>query len=104
MAFSRNAPAGLISKQFQRIVTNSTATLLNTTAQVGTTLLVSVETQSIRVTMDGSTLPTANTGILLLAANSPYWFEGIDVSKFKLARATSGAIVNVQSFGRVGDK
>lgn len=104
MAFSRNAPAGLISKAFQRLVLNSTATALNTTAQVGTTVLLSVETQSIRVTLDGSTTPTANTGVLLTAANSPYWFEGIAVPNLKIARATAGAIVNAQSFGRVGDK
>jgi hypothetical protein len=105
MAFSRNAPAGLISKAFQRIVTNSTATVntLSSTAQVGTVLVFSVETQSIRATFDGSP-PTANTGVLFTAANSPYQFEGLNLANFKFVRATNGAIVNVQSFGRVGDK
>ena len=62
MSFSRNAPAGMISKGFQRIVTNSTATSLNTTCIGGTTFWMTVETQSVRVTLDGSTTPTANTG------------------------------------------
>jgi hypothetical protein len=104
MAFSRNAPAGLISKQFQRIVLTSTATLLNSTAQVGTTVLLGVEAQNVRITLDGSTTPTANTGVLLIPGNAPYLLEGIDVTKLKIARATAGAIVNAQSFGRVGDK
>jgi len=104
MAFSRNAPAGLISKAFQRIALNSTATALNSTAQVGTTVLVSVEAQNVRVTLDGSTTPTANTGILLIPGNSPYWFDGVDASKMSFARATSGAIIQVQSYKRVGDK
>lgn len=105
MAFSRNAPAGLLSKGVQRIVTNSTATLLNSTCGAGTAFLISVETQSVRVWFDGST-PTANTGVLLTAANSPYFFEGIAdaATKMKFARATAGAILNVQSWGRVSDK
>ena len=103
MAFSRNAPAGLISKTFQRIVTNSTATALNTTAQVATALYLSVETQNVRITFDAST-PTANTGVLFLATNSPYYLEGVKCADVRIARATAGAIVNVAAFGRVGDK
>ncbi len=104
MAFSRNAPAGLVSKGFQRIVTNSTATTLNSTCLGATTVWLSVETQSVRVTLDGSTTPTANTGVLLLAANSPYWLEGIVTSNLKIARATAGAIVQVMAFKRVGEQ
>jgi hypothetical protein len=100
MASRRTQPAGLISLAFQKITTNSTATLLNSTAQAGSTFLLSVETQSIRVTFDGSTTPAASTGVLLTAANSPYYFEGIDGTKLKLARATAGAIVNVQAWRR----
>jgi len=96
----RNLPSGMVSVGFQRIVTNSTATLLNSTCQTGSTFLISVETQSIRVIFDGSTNPTANTGILLLAANSPIYLEGIDGTKPKIARVTAGAIVNVQAWRR----
>ena len=104
MAFSRNVPAGLISKGFQKITTNSTATALNSTCQVGTAFIVSVETQSVRVVFDGST-PAASTGILLTAANSPYLFDGIaNPANMKFARVTAGAIVQVQAFGRPGDK
>ena len=103
MSFSRNAPAGLIGKTFQRIVTNSTATLLNSTAQVGTTFWLGVETQNVRITLDGATTPTANTGILLTAGDV-YDLEGIAGSQLKIARVVDGAIVQVQAFKRVGDK
>lgn len=94
----RTYHANLTSLYFQRLVTNSTAVSINSTSQSkGIALLMSVETQSIRATFDGST-PTANTGILLTAANSPYYYEGIDGSKLKIARATAGAIVNLQTF------
>ena len=105
MAFSRNVPAGLINGGFQRIVINSTATALNSTCQVGTSFIVSVETQSVRATFDGTTTPTANTGILLTAANSPFFLDGIGVpASMKFARVTAGAILNVQAFKRPGDK
>lgn len=96
----RNIPAALINSGFQKIATNSTATLLNSTCQLGSAFLLSVETQSIRVVFDGSTTPAASTGVLLTAANSPYFFDGIDGTKLKLARAVAGAIVNVQAWKR----
>lgn len=93
--------AGLVSTSFQKITMNSTATLLNSTGQTGNTFLVSVETQSVRVVFDGSTTPAASTGVLLTAANSPYFFEGIDGTKMKFARAAAGTVLNVQSWRRV---
>lgn len=96
---SRTVPAGLINSGFQKITTNSTATGLNTTCSAGQALWLSVETQSIRVTFDGST-PAASTGVLLTAANSPYFLDAVDASTLKIARATAGAIVNVQAFKR----
>lgn len=95
----RNTPAGLIYQGFQRIATNSTATGLNSTVAAGQTFLISVEAQSVRLRFD-STSPTANTGILLLAANSPHWLDGVKGSTVKIARAAAGAIVNVQSWIR----
>jgi hypothetical protein len=100
MGAKRTQPAGLINSGFQKITTNSTATLLNSTCQLGSAFLMSVETQSIRVVFDGSTTPAASTGVLLTAANSPYYFEGVDGTKLKLARAVAGAIVNVQAWRR----
>jgi len=96
---SRVTPAGLIHAGFQRIATNSTATGLNTTCALAQALWLSVETQSVRVRFD-STAPTANTGILFTAANSPYFFESIDGSTLKIARAAAGAIVNVEALKR----
>ena len=97
----RNIPAGMISVGFQKITMNSTSTFLNSTCQTGSAFLISVEAQSVRVTFDGSTNPAATTGVLLLAANSPIFLEGIDGTKPKFARAAAGAILNVQAWRRV---
>ena len=96
---SRDVPAGLISAGFQKITTNSTATALNSTCSLGQALLISVETQNARITFDGST-PAASTGVLLTTTNSPYYFDAVDASTVKIARATAGAIVQVQAFKR----
>lgn len=96
---SRTVPSGLISVGFQKITTNSTATALNTTCSAGQALLLSVEAQNARITFDGST-PAASTGVLLTPSNSPYWFEAVDASTLKIARATAGTIVQVQAFKR----
>lgn len=96
---SRFVPAGLTNAGFQKITTNSTATGLNSTCANGQALWLSVETQSVRVTFDGST-PAASTGVLLTAANSPYFLDAVDGSLIKIARAAAGAIVNVQAFKR----
>lgn len=96
----RVIPAGLISVAFQRIATNSTATLLNTTAQTATAFLISSEAKGARITFDGSTLPTANTGVLLTTTSGVLYLEGIDGTKIKFARAAAGTILNVQAFRR----
>lgn len=93
----RNIPAGLVNVGFQRIATNSTATTLNTTVGAGSIFLISTEAQGARLTFDGTT-PTANTGVLIIAANSPVWLEGVPGSALKIARAAAGAILNVQAF------
>lgn len=93
----RNIPAGLVSAGFQRIATNSTATALNTTCAAGSAFLISTEAQGARLTFDGST-PTANTGVLIIAANSPVFIEGVPGSLMKISRAAAGAILNVQAF------
>jgi hypothetical protein len=95
----RVIPAALISVGFQKITTNSTATGLNTTCAAGTAFLISTETQGVRLTFDGST-PAATTGVLLIAAHSPLFLEGVPGSALKIARAASGAIVNVQAWRR----
>ena len=98
----RNIPAGLLSAGFQKITTNSTAVGLNTTTILGNTFWISVETQNARITFDGST-PAASTGVLLLTTNSPYFIEGVKGSQIKIARATSGTIVQVQAFKHTGE-
>ena len=94
---SRTVPLGLVSQGFQKITSNSTATTLNSTCIQGTHALISVETQSARIVFDGST-PAASTGILLTAANSPYFFENVPLSGLRCARVAAGSIVIVQPF------
>jgi len=98
----RNIPAGLSSLGYQKITTNSTATTLNTTCIAGNTFLISVETQSARLTFDGTT-PAASTGILLLAANSPYWFSGIKGSAIKIKGAAVGSVLQIQAWKNIGE-
>jgi len=98
----RNIPAGLISLGYQKITTNSTATTLNSTCSPGNTFLISVETQSLRLTFDGTT-PAASTGVLLLAANSPYWFHGVKGADIKIKGAAVGSVVQVQAWKHRGE-
>lgn len=98
----RNIPAGLVSLGYQKITTNSTAGTLNSTCIVGNTFLISVETQSARLTFDGTT-PAASTGILLLATNSPYWFRGVKGSAIKIKGAVVGSVLQVQAWKHLGE-
>lgn len=98
----RNIPAGITALGSEKITTNSTVKTLNTTNIVGNVFLISVETQSARLRFDGGN-PAASTGVLLLAANSPYWFKGIKGSQIKITGAASGSILNVAAFKHVGE-
>lgn len=98
----RTIPHGLTSVGFQRIATNSTATTLNSTVGAGSTFLISTEAQGARLTFDGST-PTANTGVLIIAANSPVFIQGVKGTTLKIARAAAGAILNIQGWKNVGE-
>jgi hypothetical protein len=98
----RNIPAALTALGHEKITTNSTVKTLNTTTIAGSTFLVSVETQSARLRFDGGT-PAATTGVLLLAANSPYWFKGIRGSQIKITGAVSGSILNIAAFKHTGE-
>lgn len=98
----RNISRGLSSLGYQKITTNSTAATLNTTCIAGNVFIISVETQSARLTFDGTT-PAASTGILLLAANSPYWFDGVKGTNIKIKGAAIGSILQVQAWKNVGE-
>jgi len=97
-----NVPAGVTSVGYQKITTNSTATTLNSTCGAASTFLISVETQSARLTFDGTT-PAASTGILLLAANSPYWFRGIKGTDIKIKGAAVGSVLQIQAWKNRGE-
>lgn len=98
----RNITAGLVSVGYQKITTNSTATTLNSTCSAGNVFLLSVETQSARLTFDGTT-PAASTGVLLLASNSQYWFDGIKGADIKIKGAAVGSVLQVQAWKHRGE-
>jgi hypothetical protein len=98
----RNIPAGLTPLGHEKITTNSTVKTLNSTNIVGNAFWISVETQSARLRFDAGT-PAASTGVLLLAANSPYFFEGVKGSNIKITGAVSGSILNVAAFKHTGE-
>jgi len=98
----RNIPAGLTPLGYQKITTNSTVASLNSTCINGHSFLISVETQSARIRLDAGA-PAASTGVLLLAANSPYWFEGVKGSDIKLIGAAAGSVLSVMAWKYKGE-
>jgi len=98
----RNIPAGMTPLGYEKITTNSTVKTLNTTCIAGHAFLISVETQSARIRLDAGA-PAVSTGVLLLAANSPYWFEGVKGSDIKITGAASGSVLNVMAWKYKGE-
>jgi hypothetical protein len=96
----RIVPAGLIPTSFQvSTLSNSTAVAVNSTVRaVSNVLLISVETNNARFRCD-STAPTLTTGVLMLATNSPYLFEGYTGSaNWKFQRSTGSCKLSIQGF------
>jgi hypothetical protein len=48
-------------------------------------------------------VPAATTGVLIIAANSPVFLDGVPGSLLKVSRAAAGAILNVQAFKHKGE-
>lgn len=97
MASNRVGIPGLKNSGFQKITLNTTATTFNSTVKKAHVLDISVETQNVRYTMDGTT-PTASTGVLIVAGTI-LRFEGYNgTSLLKFARVASGAVMNVQGY------
>lgn len=99
MGRQRFGLAGLIPVHHETPDVSSAVSLSSTARSAGAQVLhISVETQSVRYRADG-TAPTANTGVILTAANSPYWFHGFNgTSALKFIEATGGAVVNIASY------
>lgn len=97
----RNTPAGMVSLGFQTIsLANSTALGLNTTCIGGKFFHLSVETNSCRLRTDG-TVPTLNTGVLLLAGE--HWLLDIPGSTLKFQRQTGTSKVSIESYKYKGE-
>lgn len=99
MGRNRIGLAGLIPVHHEEPDVSSAVSLSSTARSGGAQVLhISVETQSIRYRADG-TAPTANTGVLLTAANSPYWFHGYNgTSDLKFIEVTGGSVVEISSY------
>ena len=73
----------------QNTISSAAEPVLNWTLNSGTThVLVQVNDAAIRVTMDGTTDPTASLGYRMPAGSSVYWTREM-VSKVKAIRETS---------------
>lgn len=98
----RNIPAGLTVLGFQTIsLANSTALGLNSTCLPGHSFIISVETKSVRVRLDG-TNPALTTGVLLNTTASPYFLD-VAGSTLKFQRTTGTAKVSVIARKYVGE-
>ena len=56
--------------------------------------LLTVETQDVRMTDDGSTTPTLTVGLLLRTTDGPLWYAG-NLGKVNLFNAVAGGLVKV---------
>jgi hypothetical protein len=97
MARKRVALGGLIPVEFEALDPSSAVGLNSTSRASGQVLHISVATQSVRYRADGAD-PTANTGVLLTAANSPYWFHGYNGTSIKFIEDTGGAELQVMVY------
>lgn len=105
MAPRRTVPGLLRPVAFQTAsLSNSTAVAVNSTvrAALPSMLLLSVETNSVRLRADG-TAPTLNTGVLFTAANSPYWLPFDRTSQMKFQRLTGTCKISLMAFKNQGD-
>lgn len=100
---SRTVPSGLVCIGHQRIVTNSTATALNTTCSPGQAFLFSVDhttsNKHIHIRFD-AVAPTTNTGICITSQLPPTFFEAVEGNKIRILGADVGTITNVAAFIR----
>ena len=102
MARQRVAMSALIPVGLQTMsLANSTAIAINTTCRAASTLVFSVETNSVRMSAS-ATAPTLNTGVLF-AAGGPYVLDGYNgTSLMKFQRTTGTAKVSIMSYRSAG--
>lgn len=56
--------------------------------------LMTTEVQDVRMTDDGSTVPTASVGLLMKSTDGPLWYAG-ELGKVNLFNAVAGGLVKV---------
>lgn len=83
-------------------LSNSTAAGLNSTCRMARALLFSVETNSVRMRMDG-TKPTRNTGVLL-TTGAPYYIDFYNGTGLSFQRTTGTAKVSIQALKNANDR
>ena len=84
-------------------LSNSTAQGLNSTCRKARAFILSVETNSVRMRMDG-TKPTLNTGVLLTASGGPYYVDFYNGTGLAFQRSTGTAKVSIQAFKNTNDR
>jgi len=96
---SRVKLSAWIPSAIQRLTANSTAVAVSsTTIQPTRLLMISVETNAVRMRFD-STAPTTNTGILIQKDQQPFIYEGYNGAPLKFVVDAGGtAFVTVAGF------
>jgi len=94
MAVNRRSPrASYVPIGYVQYAAGSIDTAKNVDAPPGASaVLLRCNTQSVRWRDDGVD-PTTTKGMLMLAADAPYFYQG-DLTKLKVISATAGAILD----------
>jgi len=102
MSYKRTAPAGLIALGFETItLANSTASGLNSTNDVASSIIFSVETNNLRYRDDG-TDAALTTGVLF-QKDDTYHIDGVIGSSVSFQRSTGECKVSLMAYTRPGD-
>lgn len=84
----------------EKITGLSTAkTLTAALVKDSSTVWVQALTQNVRMTLDGTTVPTASVGIRLTAGDPPLVIATVDALQAQFIEETSAAVLEVAYFG-----
>jgi hypothetical protein len=97
----RNTPVGMTACGFQTLsLANSTALGLNTTCIVGKVFQFSVETNDVRVRVDG-VAPALTTGVLY-QSDQTHWMFDVPAAGLKFQRSTGTSKVSIMAYKYTG--
>lgn len=84
-------------------LSNSTAAGLNSTCAKARAIIFTVETNPVRLRMDG-VAPTRNTGILFNTTGGPYYIDWYNGTGLKFQRTTGTSKVSIQALKNANDR